>query len=221
MDYTAGTWSRRSTALYGDLELRDPGGRWAVDDALRFEHFEVFGNTGQGKLSGRYGLTGATSVRGGVRSGLRASTAVQQNTLNVQTTIDPKTVRLVGRANVPSSFGATEPRGETIGLTSQAKSEDVLQVARHTHPPRYETEFVGCHHLRKLDTIEIMARSTGRMTSKRVAYPAPTAYGVGAPSGCARDSGDLHCPTYMSIVLRPIGSITYDRHSWFKKRTTR
>ena len=110
-DYTAGTWSRSSTALYGDVELRDPGERWTVGGALRFEHFDVFGNTVNGKLSGRYGLTGAISVRGGISSGFRAPTPGQQNTLNVQTTIDPETLQLVDSANVPSTFRAAELKG--------------------------------------------------------------------------------------------------------------
>ena len=110
-DYTAGTWSRSSTALYGDVELRDPGERWTVGGALRFEHFDVFGNTVNGKLSGRYGLTGAVSVRGGISTGFRAPTPGQQNTLNVQTTIDPETLQLVDSANVPSTFRAAELKG--------------------------------------------------------------------------------------------------------------
>ena len=110
-DYTAGTWSRSSTALYGDVELRDPGERWTVGGALRFEHFDVFGNTVNGKMSGRYGLTGAISVRGGISTGFRAPTPGQQNTLNVQTTIDPETLQLVDSANVPSTFRAAELKG--------------------------------------------------------------------------------------------------------------
>ena len=110
-DFTAGTWSRNSTALYGDVELRDPGERWTVGGALRFEHFDVFGNTLNGKLSGRYGLTGAVSVRGGISTGFRAPTPGQQNTLNVQTTIDPETLQLVDSANVPSTFRAAELKG--------------------------------------------------------------------------------------------------------------
>ena len=110
-DYTAGTWSRNSTALYGDVELRDPGERWTVGGALRFEHFDVFGNTVNGKLSGRYGLTGAVSVRGGISTGFRAPTPGQQNTLNVQTTIDPETLQLVDSANVPSTIRAAELKG--------------------------------------------------------------------------------------------------------------
>ena len=110
-DYTAGAWNRSNVALYGDLELRDPGDRWTVGGALRFEHFDLFGSTTNGKLSARFGLSNAISVRGGVSTGFRAPTPGQQNTLNVQTTIDPKTLQLVDSANVPSTFRAAELRG--------------------------------------------------------------------------------------------------------------
>ena len=110
-DYTAGAWNRSNVALYGDLELRDPGERWTVGGALRFEHFDLFGSTTNGKLSGRFGLSDKVSVRGGVSTGFRAPTPGQQNTLNVQTTIDPKTLQLVDSANVPSTFLAAELKG--------------------------------------------------------------------------------------------------------------
>ena len=110
-DYTAGTWSRSNVALYGDLELRDPDGGWTVGGALRFEHFDIFGSTTNGKLSARYGLTDEVSVRGGISTGFRAPTPGQQNTLNVQTTIDPETLQLVDSANVPSTFRAAQLRG--------------------------------------------------------------------------------------------------------------
>ncbi len=110
-DYTAGTWSRSNAALYGDLELRDPGERWTLGGAVRFEHFDIFGATTNGKLSARYGLSDAVSIRGGVSTGFRAPTPGQQNTLNVQTTIDPETLQLVDSANVPSTFRAAQLRG--------------------------------------------------------------------------------------------------------------
>ena len=110
-DYTAGAWNRSNLALYGDLELRDPGDRWTVGGALRFEHFDLFGSTTNGKLSARFGLSDAVSVRGGVSTGFRAPTPGQQNTLNVQTTIDPETLQLVDSANVPSTFLAAELKG--------------------------------------------------------------------------------------------------------------
>ena len=110
-DYTAGAWDRSNVALYGDVELRDPGDRWTVGGALRFEHFDLFGSTTNGKLSARFGLSDVVSVRGGVSTGFRAPTPGQQNTLNVQTTIDPKTLQLVDSANVPSTFLAAELKG--------------------------------------------------------------------------------------------------------------
>ena len=83
-DYTAGTWSRSNVAVYGDVELRDPlDARWTVSGAVRFEHFDIFGATTNGKLSARYGLSDAVSVRGGVSTGFRAPTPGQQNTINV------------------------------------------------------------------------------------------------------------------------------------------
>ena len=110
-DYTAGTWTRANVALYGDIELRDPDERWTVDSALRIERFDVFGATTNGKLSARYGLGDVVSVRGGVSSGFRAPTPGQQNTFNVQSTINPETLDLVDSATVPSTFRAAQLRG--------------------------------------------------------------------------------------------------------------
>ena len=110
-DYTAGTWNRANAAVYGDLELRDTDGRWTVGGALRFEHFDVFGNTTNGKLSARFALTDTVSVRGGVSTGFRAPTPGQQNVFNVQSTINPETLDLVDSATVPSTFRAAQFRG--------------------------------------------------------------------------------------------------------------
>ena len=110
-DYTAGTWTRSNVALYGDLELRGRDGRWTVGGAVRYERFELFGATTNGKLSARFGLADTVAVRGGISTGFRAPTPGQQNTLNVQTTIDPETFELVDSANVPSTFLAAELRG--------------------------------------------------------------------------------------------------------------
>ena len=111
-DYTAGTWTRANAAVYGDVELREPDDdRWTVGGALRIERFDVFGATTNGKLSARYALTGAVSVRGGVSTGFRAPTPGQQNTFNVQSTIDPETLDLVDSATVPSTFRAAQLRG--------------------------------------------------------------------------------------------------------------
>ena len=102
--------------LFGNFghrhELREPDDdRWTVGGALRVERFDVFGATANGKLSARYALAGAVSVRGGVSTGFRAPTPGQQNTFNVQSTIDPTTLDLVDSATVPSTFRAAQLRG--------------------------------------------------------------------------------------------------------------
>ena len=110
-DYTAGTWTRANVAVYGDVELREPDDRWTVGGALRFEHFDVFGATTNGKISARYALGGEVSVRGGISTGFRAPTPGQQNTFNVQSTINPETLDLVDSATVPSTYLAAQLRG--------------------------------------------------------------------------------------------------------------
>ncbi|MCY4077301.1 MAG: TonB-dependent receptor, partial [Acidobacteria bacterium] len=109
--YTAGTWTRAYAAVYGDIELRQPDDRWTVGGALRVERFDVFGATANGKLSARRALGDAVSVRGGVSTGFRAPTPGQQNTFNVQSTINPRTLDLVDSATVPSTFRAAQLRG--------------------------------------------------------------------------------------------------------------
>ena len=63
-DYTAGTWSRRNVAAYGDVELRGRDDRWSVGGAVRVERFDLFGATANGKLSARIGLGDAGLVAG-------------------------------------------------------------------------------------------------------------------------------------------------------------
>ena len=119
-----------NVALYGDLELRDPRDRWTVGGAVRFEHFDLFGSTTNGKLSARYGLSDTIAVRGGISSGFRAPTPGQQNTLNVQTTIDPETLQLVDSTNVPSTFRAARPLVEQLQRQGNAGKWTVATAAR-------------------------------------------------------------------------------------------
>ena len=75
------------------------------------ERFDLFGATANGKLSARVALGPVVALRGGVSTGFRAPTPGQQNTLNVQTTIDPETLQLEDLANVPSTSEAARVRG--------------------------------------------------------------------------------------------------------------
>ncbi len=108
-DTTAGSWSRSNVAVYGDLEFTDPGGRWTVGTAVRFENFEDFGATTNGKLTARVELTDAFSLRAAVSSGFRAPTPGQQNAFNVTTAfIDGQ---LTNNGVVPSTSAVAVARG--------------------------------------------------------------------------------------------------------------
>ncbi len=84
-DTTAGQWSRSNTAVYGDLEFDDPAGRWTLGTAARFENFQDFGSTLNGKVSMLVALNDAFSLRSAVSTGFRAPTPGQQNAFNVTT----------------------------------------------------------------------------------------------------------------------------------------
>ena len=107
----AGAWSRANVALYGDVEVRGADEAWTVGGALRLEHFEDFGATTNGKLSGRYQLTGAVALRASASSGFRAPTPGQQNAFNVSTEYDHELMDLVNNGTIPSTSRVAGLRG--------------------------------------------------------------------------------------------------------------
>lgn len=108
----AGGWRRTNTAFYADAELRDyRNGRWTLGGALRFENFEDFGSTLNGKLAGRYALTGGLALRGSLSTGFRAPTPGQQNAFNVSTLFDRNLGDLVNSGTIPSTSRVAALRG--------------------------------------------------------------------------------------------------------------
>ena len=107
----AGAWSRANTAVYGDVEMREPDGAWTVGGALRLEDFEDFGTTLNGKLSGRLRLAGPVALRAGASSGFRAPTPGQQNAFNVSTEFDLELMDLVNNGTIPSTSRVAALRG--------------------------------------------------------------------------------------------------------------
>jgi len=110
-DLAAGEWSRSNWALYGDLERNSGDGRWTVGVAVRFEDFEDFGTTTNGKLSGRVAVTDHTQLRGSVSTGFRAPTPGQSNAFNVSTEFDLQLMELVNNGTIPSSSRVAQLRG--------------------------------------------------------------------------------------------------------------
>ncbi len=106
----AGGWNRSSRAVYGDLELRDPTDAWTIGGAVRFEHFDLFGATTNGKLSGRYRFAPAVALRGSVSTGFRAPTVGQQYAQNVQTTL-ASDGNLVDRGTIQSNSAVAMLKG--------------------------------------------------------------------------------------------------------------
>lgn len=78
---TGGKWSRNSKGVYLDLEA-DVRENWTVGAALRWEDYEDFGDTTNGKLSSRFSLTDTLALRGSYSTGFRAPTPGQSNAIN-------------------------------------------------------------------------------------------------------------------------------------------
>jgi iron complex outermembrane receptor protein len=89
----AGSWSERSYAGYLDLaaELTD---RLSVDGAARYEHFDDFGSTWNGKVAGRYEFTPNVALRASFNTGFRAPTPAQLNSTSTSQGLDTVTLQL-------------------------------------------------------------------------------------------------------------------------------
>ena len=107
----AGAWSRANVAAYGDVEVRGTDDAWTAGGALRLEDYEDFGATLNGKLSGRYRLSGVAALRAGISSGFRAPTPGQQNAFNVSTEWDRVLMDLVNNGTIPSTSAVARLRG--------------------------------------------------------------------------------------------------------------
>ena len=106
-----GSWNRRNSAFYADVELSDAEDRLIWGGALRFENFADFGNTLNWKTAARAEVADGVAVRASASTGFRAPTPGQQNAFNVSTQFDPTTGELVNRGTIPSNSKVAELRG--------------------------------------------------------------------------------------------------------------
>ena len=107
----AGDWNRANAAAYGDAEYSAGDGSWSAGGALRFERYEDFGATWNGKLAGRREVAAGLALRGSASTGFRAPTPGQQNAFNVSTQWDPNLLELVNNGTIPSTSRAASLRG--------------------------------------------------------------------------------------------------------------
>ena len=80
----AGEWSRNNISVYVDLET-DLTDSFSLGAAVRYEDYEDFGGTTNGKLAARLRVSDSVSLRGTIQTGFRAPTPGQSNVSNVST----------------------------------------------------------------------------------------------------------------------------------------
>ncbi|MCF6300176.1 MAG: TonB-dependent receptor [Proteobacteria bacterium] len=104
----AGSFERSNYAAYIDLEA-DVTEKLLMGVALRFEDYEDFGSTANGKLISRYEFTDTFAIRGAYSTGFRAPTPGQSNAFNVSTEFENG--QLVNNGTVPSTNPVAQLRG--------------------------------------------------------------------------------------------------------------
>ncbi|HHL31978.1 MAG TPA: TonB-dependent receptor [Oceanospirillales bacterium] len=96
---TAGKFTRSNYAVYIDLEA-DVTDKLLIGFAERFEDFQDFGTTINGKLTARYEFTDNFALRSAYSEGFRAPTPGQSNAFNVSTQFQDG--QLVNNGTIPS-----------------------------------------------------------------------------------------------------------------------
>ncbi len=105
----AGTFKRSNVAAYIDLEA-DITESLLMGVAVRFEDFQDFGTTTNGKISARYEFTDTFALRSAYSTGFRAPTPGQSNAFNVSTQINAAG-ELVNNGTIPSTNPVAVSRG--------------------------------------------------------------------------------------------------------------
>ena len=109
-DIAAGSWSRGNYAIYADIEL-ELADEWMVGVATRYEDYDDFGTTMNGKISTNYRVNDTLALRGSLSSGFRAPTPGQSNAFNVSTEFDLVLMDLVNNGTIPSTSAVAALRG--------------------------------------------------------------------------------------------------------------
>jgi iron complex outermembrane receptor protein len=105
----AGEFDRSNYGIYLDLEA-DVTERLLLGAAIRYEDFEDFGSTVNGKLSARFKLTDDFAVRGTASTGFRAPTPGQSNISNISTVAGDDGI-LVQRGTIPPTNPVAVSKG--------------------------------------------------------------------------------------------------------------
>ena len=105
--------------------------RWAVDLAVRWEDFEDFGTTTNGKVATNYRFNDAFAVRGSWSTGFRAPTPGQSNASNVTTQFDGDLGELVNQGTIPPTNPVAVLRGGEALEPEESQSYSVGAILEH------------------------------------------------------------------------------------------
>jgi len=119
----AGSASRQNSAVYLDIE-QDVNLDFLMQYAVRYEKFDDFGSTFNGKVASRYNLTDETTLRGAISTGFRAPTPAQASIRTTISTISETTGLLTIEGLVPS----TDPAVASVG-GKQLTEEKSLNIS--------------------------------------------------------------------------------------------
>ena len=117
----AGDWSRTNYALYLDLEA-DVTDRWLVGVAVRYEDFDTFGDTANGKFATHLRVNDWLGLRATWSTGFRAPTPGQQNAANTTSAFDGTVMDIVHRSTIPSTSSIAALRGGTVLAEEQSEN---------------------------------------------------------------------------------------------------
>jgi iron complex outermembrane recepter protein len=151
--------SRNSVAAYVDLE-GDVTSVLRVGAAGRWEHFDDFGNTADGKLTARVQPHKRFIVRGAVSTGFRAPSLGQIHFSTVSTNFS-----LIGGAFVPveaGTFPVGSPQAQALGATDLIPEESIHYSAGVVLNPIDPVEItVDFYHIDIDDRIVLSDNFTG------------------------------------------------------------
>ncbi len=105
-----GKWDRSNVAAYIDLEA-DITDNFLLGVAVRWEDFDDFGTTTNGKIAAHWQIFDAFALRGSYSTGFRAPTPGQSNAFNVSTEFNLATNELENNGTIPSTSPVAELRG--------------------------------------------------------------------------------------------------------------
>ncbi|WP_337880646.1 TonB-dependent receptor [Rheinheimera sp.] len=122
----AGSFNRYSYAAYTELgaEFSDA---FRMDFALRYEDFEDFGNTTNGKVTARYQLSDEMALRAAASTGFRAPTIGQSSVRNVTTSFAAG-LGLVDTATLPPTHPISVQKGGKPLTPEESKNFSVGTV---------------------------------------------------------------------------------------------